>query len=107
RTSSSDALLSATSEIATRAVLPTPPALAVKLFDWREPLYMNTRSGGTPARPAISTTASRTWPGGTGSYLLNNGSTRTGETRKTNARPTAVRAPDHSHHAFPARRISQ
>jgi hypothetical protein len=24
-------------EIATRAVLPTPPRLAVKLFDWREP----------------------------------------------------------------------
>ena len=30
----------ATSEMATRAVLPTPPALAVKLFDCREPLYM-------------------------------------------------------------------
>ena len=27
-------------ELATRAVLPTPPALAVKLFDWREPLNM-------------------------------------------------------------------
>ena len=34
------AFLNATSEIATRAVLPTPPALAVKLFDWREPLNM-------------------------------------------------------------------
>ena len=27
-------------EMATRAVLPTPPAFAVKLFDCREPSYM-------------------------------------------------------------------
>ena len=33
-------VLNATSEMATRAVLPTPPAFAVKLFDWREPLNM-------------------------------------------------------------------
>ena len=37
--------MKATSEMATRAVLPTPPALAVKLFDWREPLYMKTLLG--------------------------------------------------------------
>src|SRR5205085_10272588 len=102
-----EAFFSATSEIATRAVLPTPPALAVKLFDWRDPLNMNTRSGGTPARPAISTTASRTGPAGTGSDLLNIGSISTGASRMMKENATAVSAPDHSHPALPARRISQ
>src|SRR6187401_1657253 len=88
--------------MATRAVLPTPPALAVKLFDCREPLYMYTLLGGTPARPAISTTASRTLPGGTGSYLLNNGSIRTGARSITKASTIAVRPPDHSHQVRPA-----
>ena len=50
-----------------------PETLAVKLLDWREPSYMNTRSVGILASMASASTACLTSPSGTGVYSLNMG----------------------------------
>ena len=97
--------MNATSEIAMRAEPPRPDTLAVKLFDCREPSYTKMRPVGTPASCAMTTSASRTGPSGTGLYWLNSGSISAGAASRNTASDAAVSPPDHAHQRGPARRI--
>jgi hypothetical protein len=105
-TSSSEARFRATSEIAIRADPSTPETLAVKLFDCRDPSYMKMRSAGMSARAAISSSASRTGPAGTGRYWLNKGSIKIGDNSMMTASAAAVSPPDQIHQRRPVRLIS-